>query len=169
MNAEHDQPAASPYVPTQDERTLACVSHLTVFVSSIGFLIAIGLWIYLHVQRKHPYAAFQAGQAVIFQLVVMILTFVVIFVAIAVMFGAFGIGALAGSSTEGEAVFGIIMVIGVMVMVGVLALLTLALYGYAVYATVRSYQAKPFRIPGVASLAGAISPMPNVAQEQSQS
>jgi uncharacterized Tic20 family protein len=164
-----DQPASASWVPSQDERTLACISHLTVFVSSIGFLIAIGLWIYLHMQKKYPYATFQAGQAVVFQLVVMVMTFLVIIIVMAVMFGAFGIGALASSSPESGAAFGAIVVISVMLMVSVLALLTLALYAYAIYASVRSYQSRPFRIPGIAALVEAISPMPNVPPEGHQS
>jgi uncharacterized Tic20 family protein len=154
-----------PYVPTQDERTLACISHLTVFVSSIGFLIAIGLWIYLHLQRKYPYAAFQAGQAVIFQLVVMILTFLVIGMLMAVIFGIFGIS-LAIAPETNEVAFGILFSIGVMLFFGFIILFTIALYGYAIYAAVRSYQARRFRIPGVAALANVISPMPDVQPER---
>jgi uncharacterized Tic20 family protein len=53
---------------------MACISHLAIFVSSIGLIVAIGLWIYL--RNKQPYAAFQAAQAVLYQLVVLILTFI---------------------------------------------------------------------------------------------
>ena len=156
------------YVPTQDERTLACISHLTVFVSSIGLLVAIGLWIYLHTRRTYPFAAFQAGQAVLFQFAVMILTFLVIGLVMIFAFGVLGIGLAAGSA-GGEAAFGIVMVIAVMIFITTMILLTLAFYGYAVYAAVRSYQARPFRIPGVASIAGMISPMPKMQSGGRQS
>jgi uncharacterized Tic20 family protein len=155
------------YVPTQDERTLACISHLTVFVSTIGFLIAIGLWIYLHTQRKYPFAAFQAGQAVVFQIVVMLLTFVLVGFILVFVFGAFGLSLAAGTA-GGEVAFGIVFFLLIMVFMAVMALVTIALYGYAVYAGVRSYQARPFRIPGVAALVDIISPMPNVQREQNQ-
>jgi uncharacterized Tic20 family protein len=163
MTAEHHP---TPYVPTQDERTLACISHLTVFVSSIGFLVAIGLWIYLHTQRRYPYAAFQAGQAVIFQFVVMILTFFVIGLVMVILFGIFGLSLAAGAGTS-EVAFGIIFTIGIMVFIAFIAVFTIALYGYAIYAAVRSYQARRFRIPGVSALANLISPMPNVQSERS--
>jgi uncharacterized Tic20 family protein len=153
-----------PYTPTQDERTLACISHLTVFVSSFGLLIAIGLWIYLQTRKTYPFAAFQAGQAVLFQLIVMVLTFIVIGFVMIFMFGAFGLSLAAGSAGS-EAAFGIVLVISVLVFMAIIVLLTLGFYGYAVYAAIRSYQARPFRIPAISALADLISPMPNVKSE----
>jgi uncharacterized Tic20 family protein len=158
-----DSGPSSTYVPSQDERTLACISHLTVFVSSIGLLIAIGLWIYLHLQRRYPYAAFQAGQAVIFQLAVMILTFLVIGLVMIFIFGAIGASLAVSSTASSEVAFGAALFIGIMVFVGTMIVLTLALYGYAIYAAVRSYQARPFRIPLVSHIADLVSPMPDVS------
>lgn len=142
---------------------MACVSHLTIFVSTIGLLIAIGLWIYL--RERQPYAAFHAAQAVFFQLIVMVLTFFVVIVLMFVFFGIFGIGLAAGPDTN-EAVFGIFAAILMVIFVGVIGLLTLALYGYAIYAAVRAYQGRPFRIPGIAAIADAISPMPRVQEQE---
>jgi uncharacterized Tic20 family protein len=163
MTAEQ---STDPYVPSQDERTLACISHLTVFVSSVGFLIAIGLWIYLQTQRKYPYAAFQAAQAVIFQVVVMILTFFVVFLVMGIIFGVIGLGVLAAPAA-GEAAFGILAFVGMMIFMAFIITFTIALYGYAIYAAVRSYQARRFRIPGVSALANLISPLPDVQSERS--
>lgn len=156
------------YVPTQDERTLACITHLTVFVSSIGLLVAIGLWIYLHSRRTYPYGAFQAGQAVLYQLIVMILIFLAIGLVMMFFFGAFGLSMAAGSA-GGEAAFGVVMVMSIMVFMALVVILTLAFYIYAIFAAVRSYQARPFRIPVVASIAELISPMPDLQREQRQS
>lgn len=164
MNTEQQTEA---YIPTQDERTLACISHLTVFVSSIGLLVAIGLWIYLHTRRTYPYAAFQAGQAVMFQFLVMILTFVVVGFVMIFVFGVMGLGLAAGSA-GGEAAFGVVMVMAILIFTALAIVLTLAFYGYAIYAAIRSYQSRPFRIPGIASLANLISPMPDVQSEQQQ-
>ncbi|TVR68205.1 MAG: DUF4870 domain-containing protein [Sphaerobacteraceae bacterium] len=166
MSTEHraDHTADEFYRPTQDERTLACISHLSVFVSSIGFLVAVGLWIYLHTRKNQPYGAFQAGQAVIFQLLVMVLTVIVILIVMAFAFGAFGL-AFAASSGTGEVAFGIAMTVGIMVFVVSIMVVTFAFYAYAIYAAVRSYQAQPFRIPLVGLLAEMISPMPDVRGE----
>lgn len=142
---------------------MACVSHLTIFVSTIGLIFAIGLWIYL--RDRQPYAAFQAAQAVFFQLIVMVLTFFVVIFLLIVLFGVFGIGLLSGSET-GEIAFGIFAAILMFIFVGIVGLLTIALYGYAIYAAVRSYQGRPFRIPGIAAIAGAISPMPPVQGQE---
>lgn len=161
MTAEPTQQAL--YEPSQDERTLACISHLTIFVSSIGLLIAIGLWLYL--RDKQPYAAFQAAQAVIFQVIVMVLTFFVIIMLMIVFFGALGIGVLTGSETS-ELAFGIFAAMLTIIFFGVIVTITLALYGYAIYAAIRSYQGRAFRIPGIAALANAISPMPRVASQE---
>lgn len=138
---------------------MACVSHLTIFVSTIGLLIAIGLWIYL--RERQPYAAFQAAQAVLFQLIVMLLTFFVVIFLMIVFFGIFGIGLL-GAGDPDEAAFGVLAALLVFVFVAIIGVLTVALYGYAIYAAVRSYQGRPFRIPGIAAIAGSISPMPPV-------
>lgn len=167
MSTEYpaEQTAGEFYQPSQDERTLACITHLTVFVSSIGFLVAIGLWIYLHTRRNQPYAAFQAGQAVIFQLLVMVLTFIVIAMVMVFAFGAFGLTLVATSGGGGEVVFGIAMTIGIMIFVLAIMLVTLGFYAYAIYAAVRSYQARPFRIPLASLLAEMISPMPDVRGE----
>lgn len=152
------------YVPTQDERTFACISHLSVFVSSIGLLIAVGLWIYL--RNRQPYAAFQAAQAVIFQVVVMILTFFVVMFLLAMVFGAFGIGMLSGEDPDGLA-FGIFVSLLVVVFITIISVFTIALYAYAIYAAVRSWQGRPFRIPGIALIADSISPMPRVERRES--
>lgn len=147
------------YQPSQDERTLACISHLTIFVSTVGLLFAIGLWIYL--RDKQPYAAFQAAQAVFFQVIVMVLTLFVVMIMLIIFFGAFGIGVLAGGDS-GEVAFGVFAALLMVLFFGGIAIFTLALYGYAIYAAVRSYQGRAFRIPGIAAIAGAISPMPRM-------
>jgi uncharacterized Tic20 family protein len=167
MNTEHPEAQTDDggYRPSQDERTLACISHLTVFVSSIGFLVAIGLWIYLHTWRNQPYAAFQAGQAVIFQLLVMVLTFIVIGMVMVLVFGAFGLTLAATAGAGNEVALGIAMTIGIMIFVVAIMVVTLAFYAYAIYAAVRSYQAQPFRIPLASLLAEMISPMPDVRGE----
>lgn len=167
MSTEYpaEQAASEFYRPSQDERTLACIAHLTVFVSSIGLLVAIGLWIYLHTRRNQPYAAFQSGQAVIFQLLVMVLTFIVIGMVIVFVFGAFGITFAASAGAGSEVAFGIAMTIGIMILVLAIMLVTFGFYAYAVYAAVRSYQARPFRIPVASLLAEMISPMPDVGGE----
>jgi uncharacterized Tic20 family protein len=152
------------YHPSQDERTLACISHLTIFVSSIGLLIAIGLWIYL--RTRHPYAAFQAAQAALYQFFIMILTFVMIVGVLIVFFGAFGIGLAVGGDPD-ETAFAIFLVLAMVVFFAVIGILALVLYIYAIYAAIRSYQGRPFRIPGVATIAQAINPMPPVHPEGS--
>lgn len=155
--------ATELYRPSQDERTLACVSHLTIFVSSIGLLIAIGLWLYLW-SKQQEYAAFQAAQAVIYQFVVMILTFALGAALVLFAFGAFGIGLINGADPDETAIalfFGVVVVLAIIV----LSILALATYAYAIYAAVRSYQGRPFRIPGVASLVDMINPMPPVEPE----
>jgi uncharacterized Tic20 family protein len=151
------------YEPVQDERTFACISHLTVFVSSFGLFIAIGLWIYL--RNKYPYAAFQAAQAVLFQVIVMILTFFLIFAFVAVFFGAFGIGLASGIDVEGDAFIALAVALA-FGLVALVLIISIALYGYAIYAAVRSYQGRPFRIPGIALIADAISPMPRMNERR---
>jgi uncharacterized Tic20 family protein len=152
------------YRPPQDERTMACISHLAIFVSSIGLIVAIGLWIYL--RNKQPYAAFQAAQAVLYQLVVLILTFMLIIGFLVLFFGAFGIGLASGADPE-QVSFAAFLVILTLLFFAAVSILALAMYIYAIYAAVRSYQGRPFRIPGIAMIADAINPMPPVHPEGS--
>jgi uncharacterized Tic20 family protein len=167
MSTEHPEAQTDDggYRPSQDERTLACVSHLTVFVSTIGFLVALGLWVYLQTRRNQPYAAFQAGQAVIFQTLVMVLTFIVIGMVMVFVFGMFSLSFVASDGQFDEAAFGIAAFTAMMIFSLVIMLVTFVFYGYAIYAAVRSYQAQPFRIPLINRLAEMISPMPDVRGE----
>ena len=157
--------AQDPYTPTQDERTLACISHLAIFVSTIGFLLVIGLWIYA--RNRFPYASFQAAQAALYQLFVMVLTFIAVLGFLAVFFGAFGIGFAGGLSPDGTA-FAILFVAMLIAVIGIASILAIALYIYAIVAAVRSYQGQAFRIPGIAQIADTISPMPLLTRRESR-
>jgi uncharacterized Tic20 family protein len=150
---------STPYRPTESERVISCISHLAVFLSTLGWFIAIGLWIYA--RTRHPYAAFQAAQAVIFQFVAMVVMFAVGITAVVVMSAALGFGLL-GARQAGELAFGVIGLTVIVLTVGVLALFSLLIYGYAIYAAVRAYQGRSPHIPGVAALADAVQPAPPV-------
>jgi uncharacterized Tic20 family protein len=149
----------TPYEPTQDERTIACISHLTIFVSTIGWFIAIGIWIYA--RQRQPYAAFQAAQAVIFQFVAMVLSFVVVFVVVVIMFGALGFGMIWASQLD-SGVFAVFASLMVFLMIGVILMFSLLFYAYAIYAAVLCYRGQPFRMPGIGALAHALQPMPPI-------
>ena len=53
--------------PTQDERLLAALSHGSVILFGIGVLAGIVIW--ATQKERSPYVAFQALQAVVYQLV----------------------------------------------------------------------------------------------------
>jgi uncharacterized Tic20 family protein len=149
----------SIYEPTDDERALSLVAHVSIFISCAGVFIAAVTWIYAH--DRMPYAAFQAAQAVLYQLAVII---VFMFLLIATIVVALGILALTVLETpftgdHWPRLFGAVINIGTgLPMIGLTALA----YFYAVYLGYQSYHAEPVRIPGIARLANAISPLPNV-------
>jgi uncharacterized Tic20 family protein len=145
------------YIPSQDERTLACIAHLTILVSTIGWLIAIGIWIYT--RSSQPYAAFQAAQAVVYQFVVMVVGAAVGIVVLFTMAGVMGFGAVAAGDI-GTGAFGVVAAAMVFGVLGILALASLLLLAYAIYAAVRAYRGEPFRIPGIGAIAEALQPMP---------
>jgi uncharacterized Tic20 family protein len=153
-----------PYRPSESERVISCVSHLAVFLSTLGWFVAIGLWVYA--RAGHPYAAFQAAQAVIFQFIAMIVTFFVGITAVLVISAVLGAGLL-GTRQTGEPALGVISIAMIALTLGVLALVSLLIYGYAIYAAVRAYQGRSPHIPGVAALAEAVQPAPPVREPAS--
>jgi uncharacterized Tic20 family protein len=156
-SAPHDY-----YQPSQDERAIACITHLTIFLSTFGLLVAIGLWIYL--RSRHRYAAFQAAQAAIFQFGTMILSFVVIIGALALFFGMFGLGLASGMEPTGTA-FGMLVFIVFITFVVLISVFSLLLYVYAIYAAWKCWQGAAFRIPLVSAMAEGLSPMPPIRPE----
>jgi uncharacterized Tic20 family protein len=66
-NFEPDSSVAKPVLPLPYERVIAVLAHLSVFVPFFGWLIAFTFWFANRGESR--YAAFQAKQACVFQIV----------------------------------------------------------------------------------------------------
>ena len=59
----------TPKVYSQEERLMAALSHGSILVSGMGIMVAAIVW--LTQKEKYPYAAAQAKQATVYQLLTM--------------------------------------------------------------------------------------------------
>lgn len=145
--------------PSQEERTLAGIAHLLILASFWGLLLALVIW--WRERSRSPYAAFQAAQAFLYQLVVYCLEIVV---ALGLLFvGWFALAWFAavfpagGSRSDGSWILSIVLLLFLGFVVAVLAaavlLLSLGTLVYAVYGAVRCFGGHPFRYVVIASLA----------------
>lgn len=132
-----EQPSIS-----QEVRLLAAISHAAVLFTNIGFVVPVG--IYLTQKKKSSYLAFQALQALIWQIVM----FVFSILASSCMVGSIFIPVLLTTASQNEKLIGlsggsifIAMIISVFVMiVGNLAFII-----YGIIGAVMAYQGKDFR------------------------
>ncbi len=138
ISADQDHPSGL----SQDERLLAALAHASIFLSYAGFIVPI---IILIVQQgKSAYAQFQASQALVWQLVMLMfhLLFGTCFA------GAIFVPILIGPSLENEtaieaALGGMFLAIVVMIIlmtVGYIAFLI-----YSIIGAIMTFQGKDFR------------------------
>lgn len=150
--------------PRDEERTLAGIAHLLIFASIFGVLISLVIW--WRERERSRYAAFHAAQAMLYQLAVYVLGFVLAFAVISVIwlpylwFGP----APPDVSPEGE-VFGPARIFGVVLLltatftaVAFSLLVSLGASAYAIYGAMQCFRGRPFRYLVVAALAERLVP-----------
>lgn len=129
----------------QDERVLAAVSHVTALLPFIGVIAPIIIWVTQ--KDKSRYVAFQALQALVYQLT-MVLGY---FLGMACYIGSYVVAFiplpfLASSDSPDAAGWIIaITVIFPFLLLGLVFLLGYAFIVYGIVAAVMSLQGKPFR------------------------
>lgn len=132
-----EKPSISPEV-----RLLAAISHASVLLTNIGFLIPIG--IYLTQKKKSSYLGFQSLQASIWQFAMVAFTMLTSVCLVGTMF----IPALLTTSSQNEkllesssgSLFIVIIINIVLMFFGNLAFII-----YGIVGTVKTYQGKAFR------------------------
>ncbi len=122
---------------SSEDKVLAGLSHLAIFLNLIGILGV--LIVYLVKKDESEFIAHHAKQALGYQVVIMVITWL-----LGIFFAAAAVGgALTGQIFELE-----FLVPGIMILAflfGLLAILiTIALYGYAIYAAVKAFQGEDF-------------------------
>lgn len=138
--------ARAPLSP-QDERVLAALAHISILLPAIGVLAPILVWV---TQRERSqFVGFQALQAVVFQLALLLLWLLggvcymgsVFFI----MIGGFAMQGSSGMEGPGPG-FNLLFVLPFGVIFFML-LVALVLFIYGVVAAVLTFQGKDFRYP----------------------
>jgi uncharacterized Tic20 family protein len=137
-------------VPTPDERILAALAHITILVPLMGVIAPILIWVTQ--KDKSRYVGFQALQAVVFQLLLVLTWFLGMGCYMASFFISFigmaGFGAGNPSSTPtsspGE-VFGVVWVLIPFLVFGLMILAGLAFVIYGIIAAIQALRGTPFR------------------------
>lgn len=129
-------------LPSQDERVMAALSHITILIPTIGVIAPIVIWVTQ--KDKSRYVAFQALQAAAFQLLIVLLWFV----GMACYMGSFFL--MVGGTTltrgGGPGPVGIMMFIPFLFLIGMLLIMLLFII-LGVVAAVMTFQGKDFRYP----------------------
>jgi uncharacterized Tic20 family protein len=131
-------------LPTQDERIMAAVSHVTVIWPMVGMIGPLVIW---GTQReKSPFVGFQALQAAAYQLI-LILGGLVAGVCYMCSFFSFPFTALLTAPFDEEAVlcFPFLTFSCTFGLLFLLMLLWLAYIGYGIFGAVSVLQGKDFR------------------------
>lgn len=132
--------------PSQDERVMAALSHVTAILPFMGVIAPIVIWVTQ--KDKSAYVAFQALQALAYQLAMILAWFVGMACYMCSFFGTFGLIPLAGISEEpnpvGIAVFSLsflipFIVFGAILVGGILFVI------YGLIGAVMALQGKDFR------------------------
>lgn len=116
--------------PTQDERVMAALSHVTVLIPTIGVIAPIVIW--ATQKEKSRFVAFQALQAAAFQLLIVVLWFVGMACYMGsffLMFGGIALSQSAGRFNPGPGfavipflvIFGMLSIMLLMVIIGIVA------------------------------------------------
>jgi len=128
--------------PTSDERLLAMLSHLSIFLG--GIILPIILW--ATQKDKSKFVSFHSLQAIFYHLAFAVIIIVFVFFMVFVLLvSGFGLSGFANSGQSGE--MPVFMIIVMVVLYGGIFLLAFSGIGYAIYLGVKSYQGKLIKIP----------------------
>jgi uncharacterized Tic20 family protein len=135
---ETPQPLAER--PSQDERIMAALSNVMVLIFMIGLVVPIVIWITQ--KDKSRYVAFQALQATVYQIALVLLYFLSFGCYFASFFGVFSgtavLSAANSNFTPEALLFVPFLVLGSMMCLGILGIL------YGLYAAIMTFQGKDF-------------------------
>ena len=131
--------------PTQDERVMAALSHISALLPLMGVVAPIIIWVTQ--KEKSKYIAFQSLQALAFQLSMVLAWFIGMG---CYMFSFFGLilgmplSSPPNSSASSSPLFVVLFAIPFIVM-GLISIGGFIFVVYGIIGAVRSFQGKPFR------------------------
>jgi uncharacterized Tic20 family protein len=128
----------SPTVPTQNDRIMAALAHVTAILPMMGIIAPIVIW--ATQKEKSEYVAFQALQAIVFQLTMVLAWFAGMALYMGSFFATFLGMAFAGSSKSIPIFFFVPFAVMGCMMLGTLVFIVYGLIGAAMV-----LQGKDFR------------------------
>ena len=131
--------------PTQDERVMAALSHVSALLPMMGVIAPIVIWVTQ--KEKSKYVAFQSLQALAYQLSMILAGFVGMGCYMLSFFGTFfsiPFSSSSGSSQSANPLFMLMFVIPFLVM-GIMLIGGFFFVIYGVVCAVMTFQGKPFR------------------------
>jgi uncharacterized Tic20 family protein len=134
-------------IPSQDERVMAALSHISVVLPFMGVIAPIVIW--ATQKNKSPFVAFQSLQAIAFQLTMILSWFLGMGCYMCSFFGMFAIMAVASAASRGRETFmspymEIPFFFPFVIFAAMFAVMII-FDVYGVVAAIRSLQGKPFR------------------------
>ncbi len=132
---------------TSDERLLALLAHLSIFLG--GIILPIILW--ATQKDKSKFVKFHSLQAIFYHLAfaVVIIAYVFFMVLLLIISGV-GFAGFSNSGSGGE--MPAMIIILMIILYGGILVLVFAGIGYAVYLAIKSYQGNLIRIPVIGKL-----------------
>jgi uncharacterized Tic20 family protein len=131
--------------PTQDERVMAALSHVSALLPMMGVIAPIIIWVTQ--KEKSQYVAFQSLQALAYQLSMIAAWFVGMGCYMFSFFGTFLTLPIASSTENSENIdplFGLVFMIPFLVF-GFIFIGGFFFVIYGIVGTVMAFQGKPFR------------------------
>ena len=139
-----------PGTYTSEEKLFALLSHLSIFIG--GILLPIIFW--ATQKDKSKFVAFNALQAIFYQLsyIVITIVFVFVFIAIYVFFGL-GAGMLFFTQSPDLApLFSVFIMIGMIIFYLALFVVMFGFIGYAIFVGIKSYQGELRKYPIIGNI-----------------
>ena len=131
--------------PTQDERVMAALSHVSAILPFMGTVAPIIIWVTQ--KEKSKYVAFQAFQALGFQLSMIVAWFIGMGCYMASFFATFlsiPFASSSGTTQSGQPLFGLAFFVPFVVL-GMFFIGGFAFIAYGIVGAVMTFKGKPFR------------------------
>jgi uncharacterized Tic20 family protein len=135
--------------PTSDERLLALLSHLSVFMG--GIILPLIIW--ATQKDKSKFVRFHSLQAIFYQLALagIIILFVIVLVIILFASGI-GLGAMENAGAGGGKDLPAFFIVLMIIFYGGIFLMVIAGMAYSIYVALKSYKGELIRIPVIGNI-----------------
>lgn len=133
------------FPPTSEERVMAALSHITVLIPYAGLVGPIVIWITQ--KEKSKYVAFQALQALVYQLIMLVIGFIGMgcyMGSFLITFIAIPFATSSGSSHSNPTLFAMTCLIPLLI-IGLYLIGVFVFIVYAAAGAIMAVQGKPFR------------------------